>query len=116
MIRGRVSAPLRTRIGGREMEISIKYPEAEEMDLKKLMDMLISTYSGETPAAWGSRYPGGTAYRRIHRQGKPAVPTDPDVGVQRTVQGGGQISKNRCMNSWSSLPDFRPPWKKPGGF
>lgn len=47
MIRGRVSAPLRTRIGGLEMEISIKNPEAENMDLKKLMDILISTRSGE---------------------------------------------------------------------
>ncbi|MFC2157672.1 efflux RND transporter permease subunit [Acidobacteriota bacterium] len=47
LVRGRISVPLKAKIGGKELEISIKNPEADEMDLKTLQDMLIATRSGE---------------------------------------------------------------------
>jgi HAE1 family hydrophobic/amphiphilic exporter-1 len=46
-LRGRVQYPLRMLIGSREQEISIKYPEAAEIDLKDLQDVLIMTNKGE---------------------------------------------------------------------
>lgn len=47
LIRGKMTAPQRLNIGGKEMEISIKFPEAEKMDLKSLQDSLIRTRGGE---------------------------------------------------------------------
>ncbi|MEE9389984.1 MAG: efflux RND transporter permease subunit [Candidatus Aminicenantaceae bacterium] len=44
---GRVSIPLKGKIGGRELDISMKFPEAARMDLKSLQDMLIQTQRGE---------------------------------------------------------------------
>jgi len=46
LIRERVN-PLRTKISGREMYISMKYPEADEMNLRRLLDTLIKTPGGE---------------------------------------------------------------------
>jgi HAE1 family hydrophobic/amphiphilic exporter-1 len=46
-IQGRVSIPLKAKISGREMDFSIKFPQAEEMDLKNLQDVLIQTRRGE---------------------------------------------------------------------
>jgi HAE1 family hydrophobic/amphiphilic exporter-1 len=46
LIRERVN-PLRTKISGKEMYISMKYPEADEMNLNKLLDTLIKTPGGE---------------------------------------------------------------------
>ncbi len=45
-ISGRV-IKLPIKISGKEMEISMKFPEADETDLKKLQDTLIRTRSGE---------------------------------------------------------------------
>ena len=45
-ISGRVRK-LPIKISGKEMDISMKFPEAEETDLKKLQDTLIRTRSGE---------------------------------------------------------------------
>ncbi len=45
-ISGRVRK-LPIKISGKEMEISMKYPEAEETDLKKLQETLIRTRAGE---------------------------------------------------------------------
>jgi HAE1 family hydrophobic/amphiphilic exporter-1 len=45
-ISGRVRH-LPIKISGKEMEISMKFPEAEDTDLKKLQDKLIRTRSGE---------------------------------------------------------------------
>jgi HAE1 family hydrophobic/amphiphilic exporter-1 len=45
-ITGRVRK-LPIKISGKEMEISMKFPEAEETDLKKLQDTIIRTRSGE---------------------------------------------------------------------
>ncbi len=36
-----------TKVGGREMELSIKFPESDRMDLKTLQDALITTRRGE---------------------------------------------------------------------
>ncbi len=47
LIRGRMSWPLKANIGGRELEFSIKFPEAEKMDLKKLENVLLMTNRGE---------------------------------------------------------------------
>lgn len=47
MISGRVTAPLKSKIGGKEIEIAIKNPDAEDMDLKRLLDALIMTRNGE---------------------------------------------------------------------
>ncbi len=47
LIQGKVYVPLKARIGGQEMEISIKFPEADRMDLKNLRDSLIRTRGGE---------------------------------------------------------------------
>ncbi len=38
--------PLRVKISGKEMQISMKYPEANEMDLNRLLDTLIRTPNG----------------------------------------------------------------------
>jgi len=46
-LRGRVRYPLKMLIGSREQEISIKYPEATEIDLRNLQDVLIMTNKGE---------------------------------------------------------------------
>jgi HAE1 family hydrophobic/amphiphilic exporter-1 len=47
LIRGRMAWPLKVTVAGKELEFSIKFPEAEEMDLKKLQDVLIQTRKGE---------------------------------------------------------------------
>lgn len=47
LMQGRVSGSLRAKIGGREMEISLKFPEAEKMDLITLQNAMIMTRSGE---------------------------------------------------------------------
>ncbi|NIM58395.1 MAG: MMPL family transporter [Candidatus Aminicenantes bacterium] len=46
LIRGRISRQ-QIKIGGKEMDLSIKFREAEEMDLKSLQDSLIRTQGGE---------------------------------------------------------------------
>ncbi|MDH4257373.1 MAG: efflux RND transporter permease subunit, partial [Candidatus Aminicenantes bacterium] len=46
LIHGRVRK-LPIKISGKEMDISLKYPEADETDLKELLDTLIRTRSGE---------------------------------------------------------------------
>lgn len=47
LFQGRVFSPLRTRMGGKETEISMKFPEAEKMNLKNLQNILIRTHRGE---------------------------------------------------------------------
>jgi HAE1 family hydrophobic/amphiphilic exporter-1 len=47
LVRGKISSRQKIRIGGKEMDISIKFPEADEMDLKSLQDSLIRTQGGE---------------------------------------------------------------------
>jgi len=46
-LQGRVTVPLKAKIGGKEMDISVKFPEADAMDLKSLQDSLIRTREGE---------------------------------------------------------------------
>ncbi len=46
LIRGRISRQM-IKIGGKEMDLSIKFPEADEMDLKSLQDAHIRTRKGE---------------------------------------------------------------------
>ena len=47
LIRGRMSWPIKATIGGRELEFSIKSPQAEQMDLKELQDVMLMTRNGE---------------------------------------------------------------------
>lgn len=47
LLQGRVYVPLKARIGGKEMELSIKFPEVDRLDLKDLQDALIRTRGGE---------------------------------------------------------------------
>jgi HAE1 family hydrophobic/amphiphilic exporter-1 len=47
LLRGEFSTPVKWRTSGREIAISIKFPEAESLDLKALQDTLIRTSGGE---------------------------------------------------------------------
>jgi HAE1 family hydrophobic/amphiphilic exporter-1 len=47
MLSGRVTRPIKINIGGQELEFSIKFPDAEEMDIKEIQDLLIITRKGE---------------------------------------------------------------------
>jgi HAE1 family hydrophobic/amphiphilic exporter-1 len=47
MLSGRVTRPIKVNIGGQELEFSIKFPDAEEMDIKEIQDVLIITRKGE---------------------------------------------------------------------
>ena len=47
LIRGRISARQLIKIAGKEMDLSMKFPEADEMDLRRLQDTLIRTPKGE---------------------------------------------------------------------
>ncbi len=47
MIRGRMTWPIKANIGGRELEFSIKSPQAERMDLKELQSVMLMTRNGE---------------------------------------------------------------------
>jgi HAE1 family hydrophobic/amphiphilic exporter-1 len=47
LIRGRLSAPLRATVGGREIALSIKFPETDLLDIKGLQDSLFKTAGGE---------------------------------------------------------------------
>jgi HAE1 family hydrophobic/amphiphilic exporter-1 len=47
MLSGRVTRPIKINIGGQELEFSIKFPDAEEMDIKEILDVLIITRKGE---------------------------------------------------------------------
>jgi HAE1 family hydrophobic/amphiphilic exporter-1 len=47
MLSGRVTRPIKVNIGGQELEFSIKFPDAEEMDIKEIQDVLILTRKGE---------------------------------------------------------------------
>jgi hydrophobic/amphiphilic exporter-1 (mainly G- bacteria), HAE1 family len=46
-IPGRVRAMLKTKIGGKEMDISIKFPQSHSVNLKELQDMMFRTQQGE---------------------------------------------------------------------
>ncbi len=47
LMAGRLSYPLKAKIEGKEMDISIKFPEAAMLDLKNLQEELIQTQGGE---------------------------------------------------------------------
>lgn len=47
LIRGEFNAPIKWRTQGKEIAISIKFPEAERLDLRALQDTLIRTPRGE---------------------------------------------------------------------
>lgn len=47
LLQGRVSDSIKTKISGKELEMSIKFPEAEEIDLKELQNSMIQTRGGE---------------------------------------------------------------------
>ncbi len=47
LLRGRLSGPMKAKIGGKEMELSIKFPEADRMELKDLQDVMIRTRGRE---------------------------------------------------------------------
>ncbi|MGB8953554.1 MAG: efflux RND transporter permease subunit [Candidatus Aminicenantales bacterium] len=47
LLEGRFGTLQRVKIGGREVALNIKFPEAEAMDLQGLLDSLIRTQSGE---------------------------------------------------------------------
>ncbi len=47
LLQGRVSGPMKAKISGKEMELSIKFPEVDRMDLKNLQDALLRTRGGE---------------------------------------------------------------------
>ncbi len=47
LLRGEFSSPVRWRTEGKEIAISIKFPEADRLDLSALLDSLIRTTGGE---------------------------------------------------------------------
>jgi len=47
LLKGKIRARQLIKIGGKETDLSIKFPEADEMDLKSLQDSLIRTQGGE---------------------------------------------------------------------
>jgi len=47
LIAGRAFSVMRTKIGGQEIDLAIKFPESAWMDLKNLQDTLIQTQRGE---------------------------------------------------------------------
>jgi HAE1 family hydrophobic/amphiphilic exporter-1 len=47
MLSGRVTRPIKINMRGQELEFSIKFPDAEEMDIKEIQDVLILTRKGE---------------------------------------------------------------------
>jgi HAE1 family hydrophobic/amphiphilic exporter-1 len=47
LLRGRFGMPLKLFVDGKETELAIKFPEANEMDLKQLQDALLKTPGGE---------------------------------------------------------------------
>ncbi len=46
LISGRLGAPLRAMVGGREVALSIKFPEADRLDIRGLQDFLFKTADG----------------------------------------------------------------------
>lgn len=47
LIAGRAFSRMRTKIGGKEIDLSIKFPESTWIDMKNLQDSLIQTQGGE---------------------------------------------------------------------
>lgn len=47
LVRGTMSTPMRATIGGKEMILTFKFPEADQIDLKGLQDALLRTRGGE---------------------------------------------------------------------
>ncbi|MCX7974187.1 MAG: efflux RND transporter permease subunit [Candidatus Aminicenantes bacterium] len=47
LLRGEFQAPLRWRLDGKELTVSLRFPEADRIDLKALLDTLISSERGE---------------------------------------------------------------------
>ncbi len=47
LIQGGVTSPLRAKIGGKEMEISVKFPDTDRIDIRNLQQALIRTEGGE---------------------------------------------------------------------
>ncbi len=47
LIAGRAFSVMRTKIGGKEIDLSIKFPESAWIDMKNLQDSLIQTQGGE---------------------------------------------------------------------
>jgi HAE1 family hydrophobic/amphiphilic exporter-1 len=79
LIRGEFTTPIKWRTQGKEIAISIKFPESERLDLRG------APPSGRYRPA--RRAPG----RRLHRPGKPAVPADAHVGIPGALQGGRKL-------------------------
>jgi HAE1 family hydrophobic/amphiphilic exporter-1 len=46
-IQSRSTVPLKVKVAGTELDFSIKFPQADKMDLKNLRDVLIQTRTGE---------------------------------------------------------------------
>ncbi|MFP4082192.1 MAG: efflux RND transporter permease subunit [Candidatus Aminicenantes bacterium] len=47
LFQGRFYVPMKANIGGREMEISMKFPETDTIDLNSLQDAVVRTQQGE---------------------------------------------------------------------
>jgi HAE1 family hydrophobic/amphiphilic exporter-1 len=47
LLRGDFASPVKWRVSGKEIAISIKFPEAESLDIKTLQDTLLRTSGGE---------------------------------------------------------------------
>ena len=47
LLRGNFGRPVRVRMEGKEIAVSVKFPEAEQMDMRTLLDTMIRSQSGE---------------------------------------------------------------------
>ncbi|MCK7541184.1 MAG: hypothetical protein MZV63_65010 [Marinilabiliales bacterium] len=95
MIQGTFGQPARIRTGGKDIVVSVKYPDAATLDMRGLNEALVQTRGGEylrlgeIAAFTGGRHP------RLDRPRGPAVPADDHVGVPRPVQGRGALPQGR---------------------
>jgi len=47
LLRGNFGRPVRVRMEGKEIAVSVKFPEAEQMDMRTLLDTMVRSQSGE---------------------------------------------------------------------
>ncbi len=91
MIQGTFGQPARIRTEGKDITVSVKYPDAATLDMRGLSEALILTRGGEYLRLGEIAVVRRDAHPRLDRPREPAVPADDHVGVPRPVQGRGAL-------------------------
>ncbi len=95
LLRGNFGTTPKIQTGGKEIAVSVKFPDAEALDLRGVKESLTPDSEGRIPPSRRDRHVRRAADRRLDRPGKPAIPADRLLGIPRSAEGRGAISERR---------------------